>query len=303
MTATVALMGTFVTIEVVEQTSGHSPAECEAAIERAFHWFHEVERTCTRFDPSSELMTLSRTTGVPIPASPILFETVRFGLAMAAMTHGAFDPTMGRRMEALGFNREHRSGREIRSASGPSGAVNYLDVLLDETARTITLQQPLVLDLGAVAKGLAIDMAVAELSPFVNFAIDAGGDLYLGGRNRHDEPWSIGIRHPRDPQQMIESLTVVNRAVCTSGDYERQSPLDPRAHHILNPATGQSAHEVISATVVAPSAMMADGLATAAFVSGPASGIELLALHHAEGMIVAADMTKHATPGFTRDFH
>ena len=302
MTRTVALMGTFVTIEVVEHTSGHSPAECEAAIERAFHWFHEVERTCTRFDPSSELMKLSRTTATPVSVGAMLFEAVRFAMVVAADTNGAFDLTMGRRMEALGFNREHRSGREIRSAPDASAPVSYRDVLLDESARTIELQRPLVLDLGAVAKGLAIDMAAEELAPFVHFAIDAGGDLYLGGRNPRDEPWSVGIRDPRDTQQMIESLTVSNRAVCTSGDYERRSPLDPRAHHILDPATGQSAHEVISATVVASSAMMADALATAAFVSGPIEGIALLERHGVAGMVVAASMTKLATRGFTRDF-
>jgi thiamine biosynthesis lipoprotein len=294
-------MGTLVTIEVVERAGGHPRSECEAAVERGFDWFREIERTCTRFDPSSELMTLSRTIGVPVPASPILFEALRFGLAMAADTSGAFDPTMGLRMEALGFNREHRSGREVRTPIEAVDAVSYLDVLLDESARTITLRRPLVLDLGAIAKGLAVDMAVVELAPLADFAIDAGGDLYLGGHNAHGRPWSIGIRHPRDPEQLIESLTVSNRAVCTSGDYERQSQADPRAHHILDPATGQSAREVVSATVVGPSAMLADALATAAFVSGPLAGIQLLERHGVEGMLVTANLAQHTTPGFTRN--
>ena len=76
----------------------------------------------------------------------------------------------------------------------------------------------MTLDLGAVAKGLAIDAAARELQPFGDFAIDAGGDLYLGGRNPDGAPWSVGIRHPRLDGRLIDSLRVSNKAVCTSGD-------------------------------------------------------------------------------------
>ena len=85
----------------------------------------------------------------------------------------------------------------------------------------MTLHRPLLLDLGAVAKGLAIDMAARELQPFENFAIDAGGDLYFGGCNAAGEPWSVGIRHPRG-DGLLDTLRVSDAAVCTSGDYERR---------------------------------------------------------------------------------
>ena len=115
----------------------------------------------------------------------------------------------------------------------------------------------------------------ASSRAFENFAIDAGGDLYLGGCNAAGEPWSVGIRHPRDEHQLIDTMRVSNTAVCTSGDYERRvagdSPsLDRDAdHHIIDARTGLSATTAASVTVVAPLAIVADGLATAAFVLGP----------------------------------
>ena len=230
-------------------------------------------------------MQLTAQVGIAVPVSAILYEAVQFALAVAEESGGAFDPTVGYAMETRGFNQEYRTGQTVRTALEPGGSVSYRDVRLDPDRKTITLLRPLILDLGAVAKGLAIDLAARELRPFENFAIDAGGDLYLGGCNPNGEPWSIGIRHPRRDNELIDSLRVSNRAVCTSGDYERQSPTEDEGHHILDPRTGASAHAVASVTVVAPTAMLADALATAAFVLGPTEGIRLFDRLGVDGLI------------------
>ena len=284
---TEAVMGTLVTIEVV-----HPSAESDEAVDRAFGWFHEIEARCTRFS-ESELTRLTAQPGVPVPASPILYEAVRFALLVAEESGGAFDPTVGHRMEARGFNREHRTGEIFRSAIAPDDDAGYRDVLLDPDRRTILLRRPLTLDLGAVAKGLAIDTAARELEPFRDFAIDAGGDLYLGGSNERGAPWSVGIRHPRHDHELIDSLRVSNQAVCTSGDYERRS-------HIIDPRIGTTADTVASATVVASGAMLADALATAAFVLGPEEGIQLLTRLGVEGLIVTPELKCHETRGLCR---
>jgi len=179
-----------------------------------------------------------------------------------------------------------------------AGVWYYFVNPLDPAEKTITLHRPLTLDLGAVAKGLAIDTAAAELAPFTNFSIDAGGDLYLGGTNERGLPWSVGIRHPRHDAELIASLHASNQAVCTSGDYERPLPSNnPSEHHILDPRTGTSPHTVASATVVAPTAMLADALATAIFVLGPQPGIELLERLGVEGLIVTPELELHQTRG------
>jgi thiamine biosynthesis lipoprotein len=306
-------MSTLVTIQVVgaSATAGADAACADTAIGRAFGWFHEIEERCTRFDEQSELMRLTAQTGVPVPASPILYEAVRFALHVAEESGGAFDPTVGHRMEAQGFNREYRSGEMIRSAIAqrstiaPEGDVNYRDVEMDPDRRTITIRRPLTLDLGAVAKGLAIDTAARELAPFRDFAIDAGGDLYLGGLNPQGVPWSVGIRHPRRDGELIDFLRVSNQAVCTSGDYERQTSGDSPSekghhilgHHILDPRTGTSSRAAASATVVASGAMLADALATAAFVLGPVDGIHFLNRMGVDGLIVTPDLQRYETRG------
>mgnify|MGYP006316859735 CR=1 FL=1 len=155
----------------------------------------------------------------------------------------------------------------------------------------------MTLDLGAVAKGLAVDAAARELQPFRDFAIDAGGDLFVGGHNPDGVPWSVGIRHPRLDGQLIDSLRVSDRAVCTSGDYERPAPDDVDEHHVLDPRSGASPAAVASATVVAQSAMLADALGTAAFVLGPVEGIRLFERHGVEGLIVTPALERYATSG------
>jgi thiamine biosynthesis lipoprotein len=279
---TEAVMGTFVSIEV------DAP---EAAAQLAFEWFRLVEAHCSRFDAASELRQL--TDGRPIPTSPILFEAVRFALMVAEETGGAFDPTVGGRMAARGFNR-HYLTRDVTSAPGSQQeGVCFRDVELDERDRTFLLRRPLTLDLGAVAKGLAVDAAAQELRAFRNFAIDAGGDLYLGGCNPRGEPWSAGIRHPHIPGELVERVRVSDGAVCTSGAYER-------GQHILDPRRGEAANGVASATVIAPSAMLADALATAAYVLEPEESIALMTRMGVEGLIVTAGLELLRTPDLCR---
>jgi len=278
---TEGVMGTIVSIEV------DAP---DAAVGRAFEWFRLVEAHCSRFDAASELRQLPA--GRRTAVSPILFEAVRFALMVAEETGGAFDPTVGGRMAACGFNR-HYLTREVTAAPASDDDVSFRDVEINVPDRTIFLRRPLTLDLGAVAKGLAVDAAARELRPFRDFAIDAGGDLYLGGRNPRGEPWSAGVRHPRIPGGLIERLEVSDQAVCTSGDYER-------GRHILDPRSGAAAHGVASATVVAPSAMLADALATAAVVLDPADSIPLLTRLGVGGVVVTAGLDLLRTPGLRR---
>lgn len=286
-------MGTLVTIDVVRDGA-------DDAITRAFGWFHEIEERCTRFDERSELMRLATEIGAPVAASVVLFEAVQFALTIAEESGGAFDPTVGYRMAERGFNREHRTGRPVQIPFEPVADVSYRDVRVDPDRRTITLLRPLILDLGAVVKGLAIDMAALELRPFEDFAIDAGGDLYLGGCNRDGVPWSVGIRHPRADHTLIDSLRLSNRAVCTSGDYERPVPHAGQGHHVLDPRTGASPADVASVTVVASSAMVADAIATAAFVLGPIEGLRLLNRFGVDGLIVTPDLERYETASLPR---
>jgi thiamine biosynthesis lipoprotein len=291
-----ALMSTVVTFQVIGH--GDDPTRHEArvaAVGRAVEWFRSVEACCSRFDSESEVRRLASSAGAPVPVSEMLFAAVNFALALAADSDGAFDPTVGLSMEARGFDRNYRTGAVVRSDLPPGAPATYRDVQLDAAARTITLLRPLMLDLGAIAKGLAIDLAAKELEPFADFSIDAGGDLYLGGHNPSGAPWAVGIRHPREAGQIVDTVHVSNEAVCTSGDYERRAGASNEETHIMDPRTGASATALASVTVIASSAMVADALATAAFVLGPVAGTELLRRHGVRGLLVTPGLERFET--------
>ena len=136
------------------------------------------------------------------------------------------------------------------------------------------------LDLGAIAKGWAVDRAMEKLMArgIYNAIIDAGGDLRIIGSRPGKDFWRIGVQHPRDPGALLLTFDLKDTAIVTSGDYERFFITDGvRYHHILDPSTGQPARGCQSVTVLAPTAAEADACATAAFVLGPSAGARLSA--------------------------
>jgi FAD:protein FMN transferase len=276
----------------------HDEGQLAERTDRAFGWFAEVERRCSRFDEASELRSLSRGIGEPISISTLLFSALDISLEVARLTDGALDPAIGRAMEQSGFNTNYVTGEPVRTSPADSPGT-YRDILLDYDSHTVTLLRRLSLDLGAVAKGFAIDLAARELSGLPGFVINAGGDILTGGLNPDGEPWRIGIRHPRRHAELLTSLRITDAAVCTSGDYERPQAAGD-GHHILNPVSGRSAGSAISATVIAPTAIVADALSTAVFVLGPEAGVDLLNRQGIDGLIVGPDLNVVATAGMER---
>jgi thiamine biosynthesis lipoprotein len=277
-------MDTWVNVQVVSS----QPREVvETAVQRAFGWFERVERHCSRFDQNSEVMQLLGTVGQPVQVSPLLFEATSFALELAEQTAGAFDPTLGATLEQMGFNVNYKTLRTIRSEVATD--VSFSDVRLDRRRRTILLRRPVVLDLNAVVKGLAIDLAVQELGDFPDVCIEAGGDVYVRGRNASGELWQVGIQHPRAAGLLARTLRLTNAAVCTAGDYERRSPDATGAGHILDGRTRQPVTDLASVTVVAPTAMAADGLSTAAMVLGQSCGLRFLEEQGVGGVLVSPD--------------
>jgi thiamine biosynthesis lipoprotein len=161
---------------------------------------------------------------------------------------------------------------------------------------TIRLQRPLVLDLGAVVKGLAIDLVARDLAArgFQNVSVDAGGDLYARGLNAHGDPWRVGVKHPRADGLLPHLVAITDGAVCTSGDYERRAP-DGSAHVVDARYGSDPTVAVTSVSVLAPTAMAADGLSTAAMLLGPIDGLALLQRERVDGLLVLADETTRIT--------
>lgn len=278
-------MDTVVDIQVVTRKE---EKEIEAIINRAFLAFQRVEEACSRFSPSSELMKACQNVGRPVEISPYLFEPLYFALQIAQMTNGLFDPTVGKVMEEYGFNRHYLTGSMMHSPSAET--VTYQDILLSRATRTLTIMKPLVIDLGAVAKGFAIDLAARELIDFEGFVINAGGDIFAGGLNEKGNPWEIGIQHPYQRDLLVETINLSNEAICTSGSYERRNQTIPSLHHIVNPNTKSSSNHLVSSSIVAPFAMMADAFSTVAFLLGEEKGKEIMEELNLKGMLITPEL-------------
>jgi thiamine biosynthesis lipoprotein len=280
-------MDTWVNVQVV---SAQPREVVEPAVQRALAWFETVERICTRFDPTSEVMRLLQHVGQQVKVSTLLYEVAAFALDLAEQTDGAFDPTIGATLEHLGFATNYRSGAVVNSGVDASG-LSYRVVRLDRRRRTILLRRPLVLDLNAVCKGLAIDLAARELGEYPDVSVEAGGDLFVRGHNAAGEPWRVGIQHPRADGLLAHTFSLTEGAVCTSGDYERRAPGAGAEGHILDGRTHQPVVDLASVTVVAQTAMAADGLSTAAMVLGRERGERFLIEQGVRGLLVAPDGT------------
>ncbi len=296
------LLGTIVTIKVESQKQ--SADIIHQALDRAFAKMQQVELACSRFDELSELRRVCKRVGVKTPSSHYLYEPLRFALMMSEVTNGIFDPTVGRVMYRNGFREHYLTGTVVNDETANPGEVSYQDVILDDMERTIMLKRPLTLDLGAVAKGFAVDLAVKELSEFEfeGFLIDAGGDVFVAGHHLDGSPWHIAVKHPVHTDKVLCTLKASQVAICTSGGYERRNRDNPEDHHLIHPLTGNSPQEVMSSTVIAPFAMMADAFSTAAFVLGIEKAKMLLHTAEIEGLLVDNALGCHPTSGLGRYF-
>lgn len=290
-------MDTLVDIQVVPGTGPSALEKAEKAVLEAFHAFRLVEDAVSRFTPDSELMQACKTTGTAVPVSPLVCAPLAMALTMAEQTLGLFDPAIGGRMEKKGFNKHYLTGTHMDSGGDCAEAATYRDIQLDGEAGTLLLRKPMVIDLGAVAKGFAIDLAANRLKGFPGFLINAGGDIYAGGADPDGEPWEIGIQHPLDRESTFTSIRLTDAAVCTSGGYERPSPITAGDHHILDPRTEHSPQHWLSASITAPYAMLADAFSTAALLLSPDAALQLVAGEGLSGLWIKPDLTIVRTGG------
>jgi thiamine biosynthesis lipoprotein len=159
--------------------------------------------------------------------------------------------------------------------------VNYQNVQL-ETSQIKFSQKNMAIDLGGIAKGTAIDAAVDQLknAEMKDFMIDAGGDLAIHSSKLTQGKIRVWIRHPRKPEILFGYFYLNNGFVATSGDYEQYFQENgQRFHHIINPKTGFPDSDLISVTVIAKTAELADAYSTGIFVMGRENGIRFVKNH------------------------
>lgn len=248
----------------------------EAIATRVAATFAEAEQRFSRFRPDSELSALNRADGV-FTASPEVFDLLSRARRYVEMTDGLFDPAVGGVLSALGYDRSFAPGALDRARAGqPPRAARFLDVVLEEQTRSVFRPRHVHIDLGGIAKGHTVDRAAEHLVE--SGAIDAGGDAILRGSALNGSEWLVEIEDPREPSRAVATLTVSNAAVATSAPNRRRWRIGAGiAHHLIDPRTGTpSTSDLLQATVVAPSAELADVLAKTAFLLGARDGRRFL---------------------------
>jgi FAD:protein FMN transferase len=276
-------MGTEVTVLA---PAGHA----DEAAGRVRRLFEDWERRLSRFRPDSELTRLNAHAGRPVPVGALLYRVLDTALAAARATGGVYDPTMGRQLARLGYDRSFeqvpaRSPR--REPAGPGGG--WREVRMDPAARLVTLPPGVGVDLGGIAKGMAVDAAVERLGQagVGPVMVNAGGDLRVGGRPPGGGDWWIVI----DGRCARLRVPLAAGALATSGIARRRwSQGGERRHHLLDPRTGEPARTGLwSVTAVAGSCAQAEVAAKVAFVLGRDPGAEFLRDQGLAGLFAGED--------------
>lgn len=253
-------------------------------VEAVKQLFWEREAALSRFHPTSELSRLNARAGTPMRVSAILFDAVVAACRAARATNGAFDPTLGRQIVSAGYARSFGIGPAVtRNTSADSGG-GWREVMFDYEQSTVMLPAGVALDLGGIAKGMAVDAAVdvLEATGVKAALVSAGGDLRVIG-SFTTPGWLVALEDTADQQR----VTLTTGALATSSISRRRWVLDGvPMHHLLDPGTGRPARSGLrSVTVSAPTCEQAEVAAKAAFVLGRKDGTNFLEAHGLHGVL------------------
>ena len=250
------------------------PSELADLAEKAIR---EVDALMSPRGEHSDVRRLnSSPAGIWVEVNPITWKAVMEALRWHRLSGGAFDPTIGPVKRLFNFNQAETdrwpSESELAEAKSRVGAEK---LLFDREGMRLSWKADgMSLDLGAIAKGFAADLAAAALAAkgVKSAIVDVGGELRLmGGKpGSPPSPWRTGVRHPRQ-EGVLETLELSDAAVATSGDYENfLIHQGKRYEHIIDPRTGLPLPERIAGvTVIHPdSCLAADAMATAICVLG-----------------------------------
>jgi len=271
-------MGTRVSFKIWLGT--RDPIEARAAIEAATAEIERIEDIMSEWRPQSEISRFNRAAGTAVKLSPELFAVLQRSREVSAVTDGSFDVTF----HAVGQLWSFKEGSTPPTAAAIEeklGLVDWQKLVLDAEAGTGQLEEPgMMIGLGAIAKGYAVDRAAALLRArgFADHIIEAGGDTFVSGR-KGEKSWMVGVQNPDGPGT-VAALRARDEAVVTSGDYQRFLEHEGKRYsHILDPKTGwpcERAAAPKSVTVIAPNATDADAYATAVSVMGVDKGMALV---------------------------
>ena len=238
----------------------------------------EVEQRMSTYQGESELSRFNRApVGQPMAVSAPLYAVTATALRLAEETGGALDPTVAPLVALWGFGANAGTTPPTAGAIEAARAeVGYRRLALGQAPATFTKKGQLTLDLSSVAKGYAVDQVAETLSASgcASYLVELGGELRVAGGGPGGRPWRIGVESPSGGEPAAV-LRIHDGAIATAGDYRQTRQVaGRRVSHVVDPRSGHPvAHGLASVTVVAPTALAADGYATALLVLGPEAGV------------------------------
>lgn len=268
------LMGCDFGVTVVAKDS----TEAFKNIKLAYNEMQRIEKLISSWDSNSETSKINNNAGIqPVIVSDELFQLVKRSQSISQLTDGAFDISFASVDKLWKFDGSMTSKPTTIDIENSVRKINFLNIELNPDNNSVYLKQKgMKIGFGAIGKGYAADKAKALLieKGVKSGIINASGDLNTWGKQPNGEHWVIAITNPLNKNNAFATLPLKNNAVVTSGDYEKFVEFDGiRYAHIINPKTGFPTQGILSVTVFAPTAEIADALATSVFVLGKDVGI------------------------------
>ncbi len=271
---TMKLMGSRFDITVVAKDS----IKANEYIGIAVNEITRIEKIISSWDNNSETTKINNNAGIKaVKVSNELFNLIKRAIVISKLTDGAFDisyASMDRIWKFDGTMKQFPSEEAIKNSVSKVG---YTNIILDKNKQTVFLaKKGMKIGFGAIGKGYAADKAKKLLITKGVKAgiINASGDMNTWGKQPNGKDWIVAITNPMNKYKTYAVLPISNKAVVTSGNYEKYVLFNNKRYtHIIDPRTGYPSYGIISATVFAPSAELADALATSIFVMGFEVGI------------------------------
>ena len=289
------LMGTAFSLAIVDTIGSNRSQEL---LDNSVRKIRTLEHLISEWIDTTEVSRLNALAGKDtLQVDPELYQLIERSKMLSGITQGAFDITFGTLSPLWDFNGKEAvipANDKIAKALQKTG---HEHIHLLENRQVYLENEGMKIGFGGMGKGYSADRVkeMLEANGIEDGVINASGDLVAWGNPPGEEFWKIAIADPNAPDQIFCWLPIKNKAVATSGDYEKYVLIDGRRHaHIIDPKTGYPTSGIKSATVISPSAELSDALATAIFVLGLENGLDLIEqLPQAESLIIDDENNFH----------
>lgn len=248
-------------------------ADAEKGFEMAITEISRIEDLISSWKEDSQTSLINQNAGIqPVKVDEELFDLITRCIALSKITDGAFDISYASMDKIWDFKKGMKKLPSEKMIANSVERVGFEKIMVNSTEGTIYLpEMGMKIGFGAIGKGYAADKARDLLiqNGYLSGILNASGDMSVWGRKPNGEKWMVAIKNPLAKEKSFALLPIEDQAVVTSGNYEKFLEIEGHRYtHIIDPRTGYPAEGIISVTVFAPRAELADAMATAIFVMG-----------------------------------